>query len=286
MKLSSVESNRQHLDGGSMFGNAPRELWQRWLPADERHRVELACRCLLVEELNGKTVLFEAGIGAFLEPKLADRFGIFDQHHRLLQSLDELGFSHEDIDAVVISHLHFDHVGGLFSAWDAGQPMRLLFPNARIFVGHDAWETANTPHLRDKPSFIPEQIQLLTDSGRLEIVSSKHHPFFGEQVRFEFSDGHTKGLMLSEIGGDGGVVYAADLIPGTPWVHLPLTMGYDRFPELVIDEKLKFLEDKLQRNVRLFYTHDPDYALSSISKDDNGHYHAVEKKPAVTALEI
>src|SRR5947208_15032998 len=104
MKLYSILGNSQKLDGGAMFGNAPRAMWERWLPPDEQHRVPLACRALLVDDLDGKRVLFETGIGAFFEPKLRERYGVVESDHVLLDSLAKSGFSDADIDAVVLSH--------------------------------------------------------------------------------------------------------------------------------------------------------------------------------------
>ena len=280
MKLWSITGNSQKLDGGAMFGNAPRALWSRWTAVDDANRIDLACRALLASPLNGRTVLFETGIGAFFEPDLRQRYGVVEDRHVLLDSLAEAGFSHEQIDVVVLSHLHFDHAGGLLAAWQDGQPPRLLFPNAIFVVSAACWERARHPHPRDRASFIPELPALLEASGRLQIVDGVHCPALGESVRFHYSQGHTPGLLLSEIVGPltvdgqahGGVVFCADLIPGRPWVHLPITMGYDRNAELLIDEKRAFLEDKLARNVHLFFTHDPACALAQVVRDANGRF--------------
>ena len=279
MRLWSVEGNRQRLDGGAMFGNVPRALWARWVEPDEDHRVELACRAILAEELDGRRVLFETGIGSFFEPRLRSRYGVFEDEHALLRSLEERGTSHEEIDAVVLSHLHFDHAGGLLTSYRAGEPPRLLFPNARYLVGVEAWKRARNPHPRDRASFIPGLTSLLESSGRLELVEHEYAPSLGPSVRFSYSHGHTPGLMLAEIG--GSVVFCADLIPGRPWVHLPVTMGYDRYPERLIDEKRAFLEDKLARGVRLFFTHDAGCALALPALDERGHFTTTDERRSV-----
>ena len=110
-------------------------------------------------------------------------------------------------------------------------------------------------------------------------------------MRFSFSDGHTPGLMLAEIVGPetvegqahGGVVFCADLIPGRPWVHVPITMGYDRNAELLIDEKRDFLQDKLARGVRLFFTHDPGCALAQVVLDAKGKFGTTHEHPELHA---
>jgi glyoxylase-like metal-dependent hydrolase (beta-lactamase superfamily II) len=139
MKLWSILGNSQKLDGGAMFGNVPRAMWEKWIAPDEAHRIPLACRALLADGLNGKRVLFETGIGAFFEPKLRERFGVQESRHVLLDSLVAAGFADADIDVVVLSHLHFDHAGGLLAPWREGEAPSLLFPNATFVVGADCW---------------------------------------------------------------------------------------------------------------------------------------------------
>ena len=277
--LSSVLGNSQRLDGGAMFGNVPRSLWTRWCEPDELNRIALACRALLVRD-SGRTILFETGIGAFFAPKMKERFGVVEDEHVLLTSLAGLGVQPDDIDVIVLSHLHFDHAGGLLQSYVSGQAPALAFPEARIVVGEQAWARARKPHFRDRASFIPELVALLeqcTPNGmsRLELVSGEHSELLGDGFRFHRSSGHTPGMMLTEIAmPDGPVVFAADLIPGTPWVHLPITMGYDRFPEQLIDEKRELLESLVDRGGRLFYTHDSSCALSGVERDERGRYRA------------
>ena len=269
MELFSLIGNSQQLDGGAMFGNAPKALWSRWIAPDEQNRIPLACRCLLVKDLDGRNVLFETGIGAFFEPTLRERYGVVESQHVLLDSLAAVGLKHEDIDVLVLSHLYFDHAGGLLAAWEKDRPPRLLFPNARFVVGAEHWRRALEPHPRDRASFIPELQLLLEASGRLELVEGEYSQTLGQAVRFIYSDGHTPGLMLAEV---AGVVFCADLIPGRFWVHLPITMGYDRWPEKLVDEKRVFLEDKLARDVRLFFTHDHECAVAQVTRDERGRF--------------
>lgn len=261
MKFYSIEGNHQKLDAGAMFGNAPKALWSRWVASDEQNRMELACRALLVEKLNGKNVLFETGIGNFFEPKLKQRFGVYQDTHVLIESLDKVGFKPEDIDVVVLSHLHFDHAGGMLTSWQENKKPELVFSNAQYLVGSDHWKRAIKPHPRDRASFIPELHKLLSESNRLHLVSGSFHEILGPEVIFKYTNGHTPGLMHAQI---KDLVFATDLIPGLAWVHVPISMGYDRFPERLIDEKSQFLQSIVDDNLRLFFTHDPDFSVANV----------------------
>ena len=276
MKLAAIEGNTQRLDGGAMFGNAPKAVWSKWVEVDKQNRISLAARALLVEFDDGFKVLFETGIGAFFPPKLRTRFGVNETEHLLLKNLNKQGLSHEDIDCVVLSHLHFDHAGGLLTPWQEGEESQLLFPNARYIVSTEHWQRALQPHPRDRASFIDTLSKLLIDSQRLELVDSDQPSILDGRVKVHFSNGHTPGLMLSEIAtADGPLLFCADLIPGAPWVHLPITMGYDRYPEQLIDEKTVLLADLIERKGRLFFTHDFEMACGKIERDDRGRYAAL-----------
>jgi glyoxylase-like metal-dependent hydrolase (beta-lactamase superfamily II) len=279
-----VLGNAQRLDGGAMFGNAPRAMWEKWIAPDELNRIPLACRCLVVRD-NDRVILFEAGIGAFFEPTLRARYGVIEDRHVLLESLAADGIAPEDVDVIVLSHLHFDHAGGVLAAYAKDAAPRLVFPNATYVVGAEAWQRAVAPHARDRASFIPGLTEMLAATGRLELAASDRAAALGEGYRFHRSSGHTPGLLLTEIDMPGGpVLFASDLIPGRPWVHLPITMGYDRYPELLIDEKAALLGDLEKRGGRLFFTHDPEVALSKIKKDEKGKFSAVDDQRELRAL--
>jgi glyoxylase-like metal-dependent hydrolase (beta-lactamase superfamily II) len=288
MKLTALLGNSQRLDGGAMFGNAPRALWARWCPPDEQNRISLACRALLIED-GARRILLETGIGAYMSPEMRQRYGVVEDRHVLLDSLAAVGLGDEDITDVVVSHLHFDHAGGLLMPWQEGAGPRLLFPRARYFVGAEAMARAEHPHLRDRASFIPELQPLLRQSGRLHLIEGPEHPLL-PGLRFHRSEGHTPGLLLTEVSGAGGVVvFGSDLVPGTAWVHLPITMGYDRYPERLIDEKAALFSDLEARGAWLFYTHDPEVAMSKVGragKPGQEKYTALDPRRTVSGMAL
>lgn len=277
LRSFDIQGNRQRLDGGAMFGNAPRALWSRWCPPDEQGRIELCCRALLIET-DSKRILFETGIGVFFPPELKDRYGVVEPEHVLLQSLAARGLSDADIDVVMLSHLHFDHAGGLLAPWQPKHSERLLFPKASFVVGREALARAKSPHPRDRASFIPCLPSLLENSGRLHVIDAEQDTsaIFGtSRISFIASSGHTPGMLHAVVTGQHKrLVFCTDLIPGVPWVHLPITMGYDRYPEQLIDEKAALFRGSDLEHSWFFFTHDSATAAARVHLDEKGRYQA------------
>ncbi|MEO6597066.1 MAG: MBL fold metallo-hydrolase, partial [Planctomycetota bacterium] len=164
----------------------------------------------------------------------------------------------------------------VLSAYADGAPRSLVFPRAHFVVGEEAWQRALAPHARDRASFVPELQPLLEGTGRLERVRGDRSEVLGRGFRFHRSDGHTPGMLLGEVEGERPLLFCADLVPGMPWVRRAITMGYDRYPELLIDEKGALLADLQGRGGRLFFTHDPQIAACALAKDEQGQVVAVD----------
>ncbi|MBM3199994.1 MBL fold metallo-hydrolase [Candidatus Woesearchaeota archaeon] len=267
MKVCSVRGNDFKLDGGAMFGHAPKPTWKKWIKPDKLNRISLASRSLYVKTLDYHIVC-EAGIGNFLEDNLAKRYGADNSEHKLIENLKFIGIKEDDVDYVILSHLHFDHAGGLISK--GTNPFELHFPNATYIVSKEQFERASNPHIRDRTSFIRGLTDSLEKSGRLTLVDKEKISQLDGVVSFYYSQGHTPGQLHSLFHGDKEkVFFAGDLAPGIDWLNLPITMGYDRQPETLVEEKKKIFYKAVQEKWLMFYTHDPFIAASRISADKN-----------------
>jgi glyoxylase-like metal-dependent hydrolase (beta-lactamase superfamily II) len=199
----------------------------------------------------------------------------------LLKNLAGKGVSPENVTHIFLTHLHFDHAGGLLGAWQEGHEPELLFPNARYYVSDAAWQRANHPLQRDRASFIPLLNQKLDQSDRLNMISPEDTFKFDElHLGFYLSEGHTPGMLCFDLHFDGQrLVYASDLVPGRSWVHLPISMGYDRFPELLIEEKSRLLPALEKEAGLIYYVHDPEMALSRVQYDEEHKtYRAIDAR--------
>jgi glyoxylase-like metal-dependent hydrolase (beta-lactamase superfamily II) len=193
----------------------------------------------------------------------------------LLESLAALGLDEADIDQVVLSHLHFDHAGGLLTPYRSGKSPELCFSRAEFVVGRAAFERALRPHPRDQASFIPELPALLEASGRLRIVDGPDEAAraLGERFRFVETNGHTPGMLHAvAIGQRAELLFGADMVPGVAWLHASITMGYDRYPEHLVDEKAGIFQQCAERGTVIVYTHDPRAAASRVERDARGRF--------------
>jgi glyoxylase-like metal-dependent hydrolase (beta-lactamase superfamily II) len=252
------------LDGGAMFGVVPKPLWQRRAPADDRNRILLGIRPLLVR--GERTMIIDAGIGGKMDAKSAEIYGI-DRTRDLEQSLREAGVAVTEIDIVLASHLHFDHAGG-FTRADGQGGFVPSFPNARYVARTAEWEDATHPHERNRASYLQENFVPLAEAGVLDLVPGDAPVMPG--VRVVRTGGHTMHhqIVMIESGGRTAV-FAADLIPTTAHVDEPWIMGYDLYPMDTLAFKRGFVREAIDREYLIFFEHDPDVSAGYI-REENG----------------
>lgn len=256
--LRTLETGYLWLDGGSMFGSVPKPLWSRLHPPDERNRIRLAMRCLLLEG-HGRRVLVDDGIGTKFPPKLADIYRIEHDTQTLEGSLAAHGLGVGDVTDLVLTHLHFDHAGG--STRREGDRLVPRLPNARVYVQRRNWENALAPNLRERASYLPENFAPLEEAGRVERWDGPQSPWPG--VTLFTADGHTRGQQLVRVSGPEGTVYfVADLIPTAAHVRIPFVMGYDVAAIETMAEKRALLERASRERAWICLEHDPVVALA------------------------
>lgn len=255
LELLSLSDGFFALDGGAMFGVVPRTIWESRLPPDDRHRIPLGLRPLIVR--GDQTLLIDAGCGDNMDAKRAAIYGL-DRTYHLDHALAEAGVTVDDIDIVLASHLHFDHVGG-FTARQADGTVVPRFPKARYVAHAGEWHDATHPHERSRASYWPETFQPLMDAGVLTLVEDGAEVMPG--VRFRRSGGHTAHHQVVMIESAGRTaVFAADMYPTTAHLPDPWVMGYDLYPVDTLAFKRAFAREAIEREYVVFFEHDPSMA--------------------------
>jgi len=264
--LHPIETGRFALDGGAMFGVVPRPLWEKTNPPDERNRIAMAARALLLQG-NGRRILIDTGNGSKTDPKLSSIYKFDTSRFDLASSLRALDLSPSDITDVILTHLHFDHAGGA-TVHENGQ-LRPTFPYAMYYVQREHWEAARNPTVRDRASFFPGDFLPLEEGGRIRFTEGEGEVLPGITVRVVH--GHTAALQCPIVSdGMTTLFFCADLIPMTPHVQLPWIMAYDLRPLVTLEEKQNVLSSAVEQNWILFFEHDPSVAAARVRRTERG----------------
>lgn len=262
-----LETGRFWLDGGAMFGVVPKPIWNKSNPSDNRNRIELALRTLLLKDGN-RNILVDTGIGNNWDEKFADIYGVDHSRYSLADSLAKINLKTEDITDVIITHLHFDHAGGA-AFRDADGSIRPTFRNATYYIQKKHYEWATKPSEKDQASFVSDRSVPLYEQGRLKLIEGEIELFPGIFIRL--TDGHTVAQQTVLVKGGGKVLYhPGHTIPTSSHVPLPFIMGYDNFPLVTLEEKRRILSRAALENWMIFFEHDPGSAAAFVEKTEKG----------------
>ncbi|HEY6143116.1 MAG TPA: MBL fold metallo-hydrolase [Flavobacterium sp.] len=272
MKLYPIETGNFKLDGGAMFGVVPKTIWNKTNPADENNLIDIAARCLLIEDGN-RLILIDNGMGNKQSEKFFGYYSLWGTHS-LDTSLAKYGFHRDDVTDVFLTHLHFDHCGGSVN-WNKDKTgYELAFKNAKYWTNENHWEWATKPNSREKASFLSENILPIQESGQLNFVAKPTSDFgISKELNLGifFADGHTEKQMIPQIQyHDKTICFMADLLPTVGHIPLPYVMGYDTRPLLTMPEKAKFLNTAAENNYYLFLEHDAHNEIITVEKTEKG----------------
>jgi glyoxylase-like metal-dependent hydrolase (beta-lactamase superfamily II) len=272
MQLYPIEAGNFKLDGGAMFGVVPKSLWSLTNPADSNNMIDIAARCLLIED-GDRLILIDTGMGN----KQSDKFfGYYFRwgDHNLDDSLKKHGFHRNDITDVFMTHLHFDHCGGSVQRNKEHTGYEPAFKNANFWSNERHWNWATQPNRREKASFLTENIVPMEESGQLKFVEDPVVDFSdANELNFGilFVDGHTEKQMIPHIKiQDKTLVFMADLVPTAGHLPVPFIMGYDTRPLLTLPEKEKFLLAAADHNYYLFLEHDAHNQIITVKHTEKG----------------
>ena len=272
MKIYPIEAGNFKLDGGAMFGVVPKTIWHKTNPADENNLIDIATRCLLIEDGN-RLILIDTGMGNKQSEKFFGYYSLWGSHS-IDKSLAKYGFHRDDITDVFMTHLHFDHCGGSV-IWNKDKTgYEVAFKNAKFWSNNDHWEWATNPNPREKASFLKENILPMQESGQLHFIKRPNSDFgISEDLGFGiyYMDGHTDKMMIPKIQfQDKTICFMADLLPTAGHLPLPYVMGYDTRPLLTLPEKEKFLREAAVNNYYLWLEHDAHNPIITVEETEKG----------------
>ncbi|MCM4154987.1 MBL fold metallo-hydrolase [Gramella sp. AN32] len=276
MTIYPIEAGNFKLDGGAMFGVVPKTLWTQTNPADPNNMIDIAARCMLIED-GDRLILIDTGMGDKQSDKFFGYYHLWGDHS-LDKSLKSHGFHRDDITDVFMTHLHFDHCGGSIQ-WNKDRTgYEPAFKNAHFWSNKEHWNWATQPNDREKASFLKENIIPMEQSGKLIFVERKKDESFknSEDLGFGilFVDGHTDKQMIPHINYKGKkLVFMADLLPTAGHIPLPFVMGYDTRPLLTMPEKKKFLEKAAEEGYYLWLEHDAHNEIITLKNTEKGVRH-------------
>lgn len=273
------------LDGGAMFGIIPKPLWSKKIPADELNRIQLSLRVMLIQTKN-RNILIDTGIGDYHGSKFDERFGVIGEKNPLIETLQKnFHLSPEDITDLIVSHLHFDHVGGLGGE---NEKHGILFPNALLHIHRQHYDYALKPTMRDTGSFHAEYFRPMIEnadkSGKVHWVEGAEGTVLedeGEKILFKCSYGHTPWLMHAY---DEKFIYMADLVPTSAHIPIPWVMGYDINPGQTTIDKANFYDFIIEKNLTMIFEHDMNIWGAKIKKKSEHDFEASETFP-VTSID-
>lgn len=272
MNLYPIESGNFKLDGGAMFGVVPKAIWNRTNPADANNLIDIAARCLLIED-GERLILIDTGMGNKQSEKFFGYYSLWGNHN-LDTSLKEKGFHRDDITDVFMTHLHFDHCGGSVNWNNSKTGYEVAFKNAKFWTNENHWKWATEPNPREKASFLKENIMPMHESGQLNFINRAENGFLEKSdldFGIFFADGHTEKQMIPMINYKGKTIcFMADLLPTAGHIPLPYVTGYDTRPLLSMTEKDIFLRKAVENNYYLFLEHDAHNEIITLQDTEKG----------------
>lgn len=272
MKLYPIEAGNFKLDGGAMFGVVPKTIWNKTNPADEKNLIDVAARCLLIED-GAKLILIDAGMGNKQSDKFFGYYSLWGDDS-LDKSLSKIGFHRDDITDLFLTHLHFDHCGGAIQ-WNKDKTgYEPAFKNAKFWSNELHWDWAVHPNAREKASFLKENILPMQESGQLNFIKRPEGDLLETSALgfgVFFADGHTEKMMVPKLEYNGKTFcYMADLLATAGHLPLPYVMGYDTRPLLTLPEKEKFLKEAADKGYYLILEHDAYNQVITVENTERG----------------